>query len=322
MAKMFLFILICLSLQIFCEYKTYDGTNLISLSYSVNEDYNAEPPVSMENFNEEMISYYSWFVSFGNCKEFIIPYSCCKNNTDFFTKKWTIISHASLDEYFNFNYVLWRSDEYKKYILSFPGTRNIINELPTEVINSRLTDYNEGEENGIKVVSYFKNVAFEIINLIYTKDILEDIKNHPGYQFISMGHSLGASVAAIVLYEGVNKKYIDSSVNEPVLLTFGMPRTGNENFVLDFNSKVKNNIRVVRDGDLVVDIPYSPISGSYRHLGGLVLINKDMNKMYYCPKDIGEGYSDKQCKKSFSVNYNYHLHYFNPETMISKRCVY
>ncbi len=71
MDKMFLFILICLSLQIFCEYKTYDGTNLISLSYSVNEDYNAEPPVSMENFNEEMISYYSWFVSFGNCKELL-----------------------------------------------------------------------------------------------------------------------------------------------------------------------------------------------------------------------------------------------------------
>ena len=101
-----------------------------------------------------------------------------------------------------------------------------------------------------------------------------------------------------------------------------MPRTGNENFVLDFNSKIKNIIRVVRDGDIVVDLPYSPINNPYRHLGGLVLVNKDMNSMNYCPKDIGEDYSDKECQKSHSINYNYHLYYFNPDTMFTKRCVY
>ena len=323
MKKIFLFaILLSLFILSICDHRTYDGKKLISLSYEINVNYNAEPPVSMKNFDQEMISYYSWFVSFGYCKEFIVPYECCKNYTDFFTKKWTIIDTKVIDDYFNFNYVIWRSDEFKKYIIAFPGTRNIIKELPTEIINSRLEDYDEENKNGIKVVSYFKKVAFELKELIYSEQLIEDIKSHPGYQFISMGHSLGASIAAIILYEGVDKNYIDPNYNEPVLLTFGMPRTGSEKFVLDFNSKIKNIIRVVRDGDMVADLPYSPFENSYRHLGGLVLINKDMTLMNYCPKDIGENYEDSECKKSHSVNYNYHLYYFNPDTMFSKRCVY
>ena len=246
----------------------------------------------------------------------IIPDLCCKNNTDFFTKKWKIIKYSSIEKFFNFNFVIWRSDEFKKYIVAFPGTRNVFKELPSEIINSRLVNYNEIED-GIKVVSYFYDLVLEIKDLVFSKEILLDIEAHPGYQFICVGHSLGASIAALILYDGINKKYVDSSKNEPVLITFGMPRTGSEKFVLDFNSKIKNVIRVVRDGDIVPDIPFSPFSNSYRHLGGLVLVNKDMTLMNYCPKDIGEDYPDKECRKSFSVNFNYHLYYFNPDTMFS-----
>ena len=321
MEKAFLFIFVTLFNQIFCEFKTFDGSNLISLSYAPNVDYDASSPVSIEIFDQEMISYYSWFVSFGYCKENIIPDLCCKNNTDFFTKKWRIIKNSSIEKFFNFNFVIWRSDEFKKYIVAFPGTRNVFKELPSEIINSRLVNYNEIED-GIKVVSYFYDLVLEIKDLVFSKEILLDIEAHPGYQFICVGHSLGASIAALILYDGINKKYVDSSKNEPVLITFGMPRTGSEKFVLDFNSKIKNVIRVVRDGDIVPDIPFSPFSNSYRHLGGLVLVNKDMTLMNYCPKDIGEDYPDKECRKSFSVNFNYHLYYFNPDTMFSKRCVY
>ena len=271
----------------------------------------------METFDQEMISYYSWFASYGYCEDLMVPLFCCKDYLNFFTEKWTIVSESSTDQFYVYNYILWRSDEYKKYIIAFPGTNEIL-ELLKEAVNIKLVDY--GGDNGFKVVSYFKQVAFELKNLIFSEQVLQDIEDHPGYQIIATGHSLGASVAAIILYEAVSKFYIDPSINEPVLITFGQPRIGNEEFVLDFNKKIKNVIRVARDGDIVVSLPYSLINNPYRHLGGLVLVNKDMTSMTYCPKDIGEDYEDKECQKSTSVLFNYHTYYFNPDTKLSMRC--
>ena len=318
MSKTFIIILL-LFFYINSEFITYDGSKLISLSYSPNEDYDATEKVSIENFSQEMITYYSWFVSYGNCYNDDIPLFCCKEYLDFFTNKWTIVSESSLENYYEFNFVLFRNDEYKKYIIAFPGTRDPILELLSEVVNSKLVNYND-IDNGIKVVNYFYKVTQELKEIIFTSDVLSDIDNHPGYQFISVGHSLGGAVATLVLYEGVNKGFIHPNYNEPVLITFGQPRTGNENFVLDFNSKIKNVMRVVRDGDIVTSIPYSLINNPYKHLGGLILLNKDMNSMNYCPKDIGEDYPDKECERSKSVDYKYHTNYFNPDTIISKRC--
>ena len=318
MSKTFITILL-LFFHINSEYITYDGSKLISLSYSPNEDYDATEKVSIENFSQEMITYYSWFVSYGNCYDDDIPLFCCKEYLDFFTNKWTIVSESSLENYYEYNFVLFRNDEYKKYIIAFPGTRDPILELLSEVVNSKLVNYND-IDNGIKVVNYFYKVTQELKEIIFTSDVLSDIDNHPGYQFISVGHSLGGAVATLVLYEAVNKGFIYPNYNEPVLITFGQPRTGNENFVLDFNSKIKNVMRVVRDGDIVTTIPYSLINNPYKHLGGLILLNKEMNSMNYCPKDIGEDYPDKECERSKSVDYKYHTNYFNPETIISKRC--
>ena len=99
-----------------------------------------------------------------------------------------------------------------------------------------------------------------------------------------------------------------------------MPRTGNENWVTDFNTKVKNILRVVRDGDIVTSLPYLPINNPYRHLGGLILVNKEMTSMNYCPKDIGEDYTDDECKRSISLDTKYHSYYFNPDVKFSSRC--
>ena len=170
------------------------------------------------------------------------------------------------------------------------------------------------------MVNYFKQLAFELKQLIFSTEILKDINEHPGYQFIATGHSLGASVATIILYEAVSKRFLDQTINEPVLISFAQPRTGNEDFVIDFNEKIKNVIRIVRDGDIVVSIPYSLINNPYRHIKGLILVNKDMNTMTYCPKDIGEDYPDKECQKTTSINLNYHSYYFNPNTKFSERC--
>ena len=311
-----LFLLVSL---IFSEYTIYDGSKLVPMSYSPNEDYDATEIVSPSSISQEMLSYYSWFASYGYCEDIDIPLFCCKNYFNFFTEKWTIVTESSTNEYFDFNFVVWRNDEYRKYIFAFPGTRNNIIELLNEAVNIKLVNYNE-VDNGIKVVNYFYKVTNEIKDLIFTTETVKDFENHPGYQFIFTGHSLGASVAANVLYDAINRNYIYPNESNPALIAFGMPRTGNENWVIDFNSKVKNVLRVVRDGDIVASLPYSLINNPYRHLGGLILVNKEQTSMYYCPKDIGEDYPDKECERSKSLNIKYHSYYFNPDTKLSHRC--
>ena len=312
-----LIFLISLFIQSYSEFTIFDGTRLQSLSYTINENYDASAPVSMQTFNQDMISYYSWFASYGYCEDIDVPLFCCKNYFDFFTKKWTIVKETSTDKYYVYNFILWRNDQFKKYIVAFPGTNEIL-ELLNEAVNIKLVDYESG--NGIKLVNYFKQVAYELKEIFFTKDVLDDIQAHPDYQFIATGHSLGGAVATIFLYEAINKGFLDPNKNEPVLITYGQPRTGNENFVLDFNKKVKNVLRIVRDGDIVVSLPYSLINNPYRHLGGLILVNKDITIMTYCPKDIGEDYPDKECQKSTSISFNYHTYYFNPDIKMSMRC--
>ena len=311
-----LFILFSLS---FSTYTTIDGSKLIPMSYSPNEDYDAAEIVSPSAISQEMLSYYSWFASYGYCEDVDVPLFCCKDFINFFTEKWTIVSESSITDYFDFNFVLWRSDEYKKYIFAFPGTRNNILELLNEAVNIKLVDYN-GEDNGIKLVNYFYKVAKEIKEIIFTEETFKDFEEHPGYQYIFTGHSLGASVAADILYDAINRNYVSTSENNPALIAFGMPRTGNEKWVVDFNSKVKNVLRVVRDGDIVASLPYLLINNPYTHLGGLILVNKELTSMYYCPKDIGEDYPDKECVRSKSLDIKYHSYYFNPAKKFSKRC--
>ena len=86
------------------------------------------------------------------------------------------------------------------------------------------------------------------------------------------------------------------------------------------NTKIFNVLRIVRDGDIVTSLPYLPINNPYRHLGGLILVNKEVNSMNYCPKDIGEDYPDKECDRDVSINIKYHTYYFNQDTKVSCIC--
>ena len=224
MNNFIIFIFASMLFEVFCEYTTYDGSRLISLSYSPELDYDASIPVSIENFDQEMISYYSWFASYGYCEDIDVPLLCCKKYFDFFTNKWTIVSETSVETFYVYNFILWRSDQYKKYIIAFPGTNEIL-ELLNEGVKTKLVNYDE--DSNIKLVKYFKELAFELREIIFTKEVLEDINAHPGYQLIATGHSLGGAIATVFLYDSVTKGYIDATVNEPVLITFGQPRTGN-----------------------------------------------------------------------------------------------
>ena len=159
MTKFCIFLIISLFIQSYCEYRYIDGSRLQYLSYTIHQDYDASIPISIDTFNQEMISYYSWFASYGYCEDIDVPLFCCKDYFDFFTNKWTIVNEDSTDKYYVYNFILWRNDEYKKYIIAFPGTNEVM-ELLNEATNIKLVDYEA--DTGIKLVNYFKQVAFEL----------------------------------------------------------------------------------------------------------------------------------------------------------------
>ena len=63
MKKILVLIALSLFIQSLCESIIYDGSRLKELSYSIDQDYDASILISMNTFNQEMISYYSWFAS-------------------------------------------------------------------------------------------------------------------------------------------------------------------------------------------------------------------------------------------------------------------
>ena len=135
-----------------------------------------------------MLSYHSWFASYGYCEDVEIPILCCTNYHDFFNKKRTVFNETSTTKYYNYNFILRRNDEHKKYILGFPGTRNDQDFIDEGAIMNLV---NYGVDNGIKVVAYWYNVVVEIRNLVFSSKNLKDIEPHPSYQLIFTGHSLG-----------------------------------------------------------------------------------------------------------------------------------
>ena len=70
--------------------------------------------------------------------------------------------------------------------------------------------------------------------------------NNKDYQIIFVGHSLGGAMATLSSFYCFDQNIIKA---EPVLLTFGQPRVGNELFAKYFTKKVKQIYRFARSKD-------------------------------------------------------------------------
>ena len=56
------------------------------------------------------------------------------------------------------------------------------------------------------------------------------------YQIIFIGHSFGGAIATLSIFSFV-KNYLED--RDPVLITFGQPRVGNEEFAKKFNELIQ-----------------------------------------------------------------------------------
>ena len=298
------------------EYNTFEASNLKTTSDYPNLNYDASQPIT--TFNVEMIKYYSWFGSYGYCRdEQIASGTCCKSKK--LLNNWEIVSHKSVKQIFSFSYnwVLLKSDKYKKFIIAVPGTREKF-QLVLEAIGSALDDYKDDKK--IRISHYFLALYNMFNNDLFSASNLREIRNHPDYQVIVTGHSLGGALASIISF-AIKKENLFT--NDVVLITYGQPRTGNYYFAEYVTNNVNKIFRIVKKGDIVVTIPlHTPLfkEFTYYHIGGMIVLNKEMNEFTQCEYYNFEDHSGI-CKYEGNLDFEtYHCKYFSPNISFPKRC--
>ena len=202
---------------------------------------------------------------------------------------------------FDFHYVILRNDLYKKYAFSFPGTSTIYQALG-EVSKFDTVLFEDNTEN-IKIDNYFYSMYYALKPYVLKEKILNDIKNHENYQLLFTGHSLGGSMANLFAFSVIYNNIIDVNKNQPVLLTFGQPRTGNKEFSKKFMEIFPNGLvfRIVRYGDPVSLIPfYNTLGYKYYHIGGLYMFNNEMSEYTQCDYLEGEFFGNYKCYNHFA----------------------
>ena len=163
---------------------------------------------------------------------------------------WEIINYKLLVENDNYFYVL-KNDNYKQLIFAFPETISTI-QLVEEMLGSSLKNFHINNNN-ILISTYFGERIYELIDYIFTPEVNELIKKD--YKVISTGYSLGGAIAQAFIYFS----YVDNKIsknNFPTTITFNQPKVGNE-FFSKFLDENACNLRVIKENDIVSDIPFS-----------------------------------------------------------------
>lgn len=208
-----------------------------------------DPSQVIEGFSADMALYYSWFASFGYCTDSVISDGkCCPQ----MLKDWEIIDHGVDILQREFNYVIFKSDAYKKFVVTVPGTRTF-DELVKEATQSYLDFFDQ--ETNVFIFRYYNIRTKGVENLIFSAKNLITFAEHEGYQIIFTGHSLGAAVAVPLALKAVRSGYIDPKVNEPVLIGFGQPRIGNDAFSNEVYKYVPKAYRIERQYDIIAGLP-------------------------------------------------------------------
>ena len=234
--------------------QAYD-LNPQTLSFKkIRKIYDASKPIN--EFSSNMINYFYWFSCFAYCDDEIIARNkCCSNILD----EWELVEHKQYtssffnNNYYVYNYVILKNDKFKKIIVAFPGTESIL-QLLSEINYSNLITISKGYFTEYKVSNFFYK-TFEIIkeDLLKKLSSLSGVRNDE-FQIIFTGHSLGGALATISSFYCVLNSLL---VSEPILITFGQPRVGDEEFAKYMTSNIKQIYRIARMKDPVTLIPFN-----------------------------------------------------------------
>lgn len=300
--------------------ETFEANNLTKISEDIDKTYDSSQKI--EKFSIDMINYFYWFSSFSYCDDnYITSGKCCQEEI---LIDWEIILHKGytypLQDYFNllgisynfeqdklqilkmlnvseeeinltnmfgvsfYNFVILKNSKYKKYVFSFPGASTLLQYF-SMIMLSELVDY-EGDIN-IKVNKYFYIIFNYIKNDIFSEVIFNEIKSNKDYQIIFVGYDLGGAIATLASYYFAKNNFAE---NEPILITFGKPRVGNEQFAKNYMRTVSQVYRIENFEDIVSIFP--PIKPFEEH--DIVLKTKLILSLIELVKTFIDSYTKKK----------------------------
>ena len=143
-----------------------------------------------------------------------------------------------LNIFYRYNFIILKSDEYKKIVVAFPGITYRF-QLLEELIHAGMVALPIKEKNKVFRVSEMYNDIFTLIenDLFNNLNKMREI-NDKDYQVIFTGHSLGGAIATISSFYYIKKYKFEA---ENILITFGQPKVGNELFA----KELTNNFRQI-----------------------------------------------------------------------------
>ena len=202
----------------------------------------------LSKFSIPMAKYFLKIASFSYCdQDRIIKQTCC---SDIFSNdEWKLFDEKTV-KYDDYQYAILISEKFNKILITFPGTKNL-SQLIKELYYSNGVTFIDDETE--KTMEYLKYVYS-----IFGKELEETLEKlfikFNNYQFIFTGHSLGGNMATISALHSVKYGKLNKSI-EPVLITYGQARTGNDVFANEIMKYITRVYRVTRRGDIVTTIP-------------------------------------------------------------------
>ena len=253
--------------------ETYDASNLNKLTQTINKNY--DPAQVISKFDLNMITYYYWFSCYAHCTiDEIDNNRCCTN----YLKDWSIFDKKGfyksylkyIQEYFmydheieeilkqklseinldEFRYIIFKSDKYKKYVIAF-GCYDDFFSFYLKMLLSEMALFDIYDKS-VKVNGLVKEVFQVMEKHLFSDAFINDLNQNKDYQIIFTGHSFGGAVACLSIYSFRTNYFF---YRNPILITFGQPRIGNENFAKKFNSLIPNVYRIAATDDYVTMIP-------------------------------------------------------------------
>ena len=152
---------------------------------------------------------------------------------------------------YQYRFSILKNDKYKKIVVTFPGASmyyQIMDELYyEEMVDLPIQDGNQR----YYVMTYYYDIFSEIEEDLF--HALEPLANDEEYQVIFIGHSFGGAIATLASFYYI-KKYKFTSQN--ILITFGQPKVGSENFAKELTNIMKGQIyRIARPYDIATLFP-------------------------------------------------------------------
>jgi hypothetical protein len=266
----------------------------------------------------------------------IVAQNCCP---ELITQDgWKLVASDSVVKD-NYNFAILKHDQFKKIVVTTPGTRGLP-QLMDELRNSYGASI-DPKNPSVKVMSYFNDI-WQQIGPKLLPELKKTFLKNPDYQYFFTGHSLGAAMATIAVYDAVKNNIIKKTATSPVLITYGQPRTGNDIFANEIMRSAAQVYRVVRNGDPIASLGLctytlprlacKSIFNDYKfsaeynytkdqmtlasskyyawHVAGLKLFDPEMNGFVDCGIEYGENNPLAGCDNRENVNPDRHRTYF------------